>query len=69
MGKKYREWEERDWMRWLLDNLTFPFKARRFDNLCVPFPSDQRKVYNNLHHAFTYPYKNIFVNCKLDIRI
>ncbi|MEI6392702.1 MAG: hypothetical protein WCT12_16550 [Verrucomicrobiota bacterium] len=26
---KYDEWEQRDWMTWLADNLVFLFKKRR----------------------------------------
>ena len=27
--RKYGEWEKRDWMTWLAENLVFPFKASR----------------------------------------
>ncbi len=31
-NKKYREWKKRDWMKWLKDNLSFPFKAKRMED-------------------------------------
>ncbi len=31
--KKVDEWEERDWVDWLSENLTFPFKAVREEDL------------------------------------
>ncbi len=30
---KYEEWEQRDWMTWLAENLVFPFKATREENM------------------------------------
>ena len=27
--KKYQEWQNRDWMKWLKENLTFPFMVER----------------------------------------
>jgi hypothetical protein len=30
--KKYEEWEKRDWMKWLKDNLAFPFKVERMED-------------------------------------
>ena len=30
--KKYQEWEKRNWMKWLKENLTFPFTAKRKDD-------------------------------------
>ena len=30
-NKKYEEWRKRDWMKWLKENLTFPFMVRRKD--------------------------------------
>jgi hypothetical protein len=30
---KLEEWEERDWVTWLAENLTFPFQATRVQNL------------------------------------
>ena len=29
MDKKYQEWKQRDWMRWLKANLAFPFMVER----------------------------------------
>ena len=29
LNKKYQEWQERDWMKWLKENLTFPFTVKR----------------------------------------
>ena len=34
--KTYREWKTRDWMKWLGDNLVFPFIAKRTeDDACI----------------------------------
>ena len=30
--RKSEEWEERDWIEWLQENLTFPFKAERMED-------------------------------------
>lgn len=30
--KKYEEWERRDWMRWLEQNLSFPFEVERMED-------------------------------------
>ena len=30
---KYDEWEQRDWMPWLADNLVFPFKVVRQEDM------------------------------------
>ena len=30
--KKFSEWEKRDWYKWLNDNLTFPFLAKRVED-------------------------------------
>ncbi len=30
---KYEEWEQRDWMTWLAQNLAFPFKATREEDI------------------------------------
>jgi hypothetical protein len=27
--RKYDQWEKRDWMAWLQENLSFPFQAER----------------------------------------
>ncbi len=32
LDQKYQEWEKRDWMKWLKDNLTFPFYVKRVDD-------------------------------------
>lgn len=29
LDQKYLEWEKRDWMKWLKENLTFPFMVER----------------------------------------
>ena len=31
-NKKYQEWKQRDWTKWLKDNLLFPFKAKRMED-------------------------------------
>ena len=30
--KKYQEWMKRDWMKWLRENLSFPFAVKREDD-------------------------------------
>ena len=30
---KYAEWEQRDWMSWLAENLVFPFKVTREEDM------------------------------------
>ena len=30
---KYEEWEQRDWMTWLAENLVFPFKVTRQEDM------------------------------------
>jgi len=30
--KKYKEWESRDWIPWLKNNLTFPFTVKRMED-------------------------------------
>lgn len=31
--RKLEEWEQRDWMTWLAENLVFPFKATREEDM------------------------------------
>ena len=45
--KKYKEWEERDWLKWLKANLTFPFEAERVEDMDTdPFAPDEVKQRN-----------------------
>ena len=30
--KKRKEWEKRDWLKWLRDSLAFPFETKREDD-------------------------------------
>ena len=30
--RKYAEWEEREWWKWLRDNLKFPFEVKRMED-------------------------------------
>ena len=32
LDQKYVEWEKRDWMKWLKEKLTFPFRVKRVDD-------------------------------------
>ncbi len=42
--KKYEEWEERDWIKWLKQNLTFPFQAERVEDMDAdPLAPDESK--------------------------
>lgn len=31
--RKYEEWERRDWIKWLNEQLTFPFQVKRFEDM------------------------------------
>ena len=45
--KKYEEWEKRDWVSWLKENLTFPFQAERVEDLYIDsFAPDEVKQRN-----------------------
>ena len=48
--EKYEEWEARDWWEWLTENLSFPFEAKRFEDLSSnPFASNQNKPFGEGH--------------------
>jgi hypothetical protein len=32
MESKYEEWQRRDWLRWLHNNLVFPFQVERMED-------------------------------------
>ena len=51
-NETYREWETRDWVRWLEEKLTFPFTVKRTDDADDFFFTDiARREYFRLGHT------------------
>ena len=45
--RKYQEWQVRDWLSWLRDNLSFPFQAERMEDMYLDsFASAEMKEKN-----------------------
>ncbi len=50
LDKKFADWENRDWEDWLSENLSFPFEARREEDLDRnPFLSNKNEPFSLGH--------------------
>ena len=53
-NRKYKQWQSRDWVKWLDKQLTFPFQVERMEDDLDPFAPEE------LHAKNPFP-----VGCKL----
>ena len=44
--RKYKQWQSRDWIKWLKARLTFPFQAERMEDDLDPFAPEELHARN-----------------------